>query len=409
MPELALVDLLKPIPGENPAGEDLRYSATYEEIKEARREEDDLSQGAWKRERKIADYRLVIKLAAQALGEKSKDLQLGAWLAEALVHEQGYGGLRSGIELNLRLLESFWEHLYPKLEEDDAELRAAPLAWLGSKLETAVRHVPLAAAGQDWFAYKDARAVGYEEPQATPEQKKAREKALSEGRLSAEAFDKEFAATPRAYYAQAETDLSSALSLLRTLDELCTARFGDAAPAFGKLRDAIAEVQHVVHGLLQKKGEAAEDMPQAVELHASDSVAAEPVAIADVSVRAATESFALALAALRAGRQQQALQVLSRDLATQSSGRGRFLRKLELARVCIAAGRDSIAQPLLDDLASTIDIHKLDEWEENETVAAALVTILQSSRRIQSDAKEKQKFFERICRLDPAQALGCQV
>lgn len=409
MPELALVDLLKPIPGENPAGEDLRYSATYEEIKEARREEDDLSQGAWKRERKIADYRLVIKLAAQALGEKSKDLQLGAWLAEALVHEQGYGGLRSGIELNLRLLESFWEHLYPKLEEDDAELRAAPLAWLGSKLETAVRHVPLVAAGHDWFTYKDARAVGYEEPQATPEQKKAREKALSEGRLSAEAFDKEFAATPRAYYAQAETDLSSALSLLRTLDELCTARFGDAAPAFGKLRDAIAEVQHVVHGLLQKKGEAAEDMPQAVELHASDSVAAEPVAIADVSVRAATESFALALAALRAGRQQQALQVLSRDLATQSSGRGRFLRKLELARVCIAAGRDSIAQPLLDDLASTIDIHKLDEWEENETVAAALVTILQSSRRIQSDAKEKQKFFERICRLDPSQALGCQV
>jgi hypothetical protein len=54
-----------------------------------------------------------------------------------------------------------------------------------------------------------------------------------------------------------------------------------------------------------------------------------------------------------------------------------------------------------------IDAHKLDEWEEHETVAGALVTILQASKRVQSDAKEKQKFFERICRLDPSQALSC--
>jgi hypothetical protein len=35
------------------------------------------------------------------------------------------------------------------------------------------------------------------------------------------------------------------------------------------------------------------------------------------------------------------------------------------------------------------------------------VTILLSSKRIQADAKEKQKFFDRICRLDASQALGC--
>ena len=38
-------NLLNPIPGENPSGEDLRYAPIYDQIKEARRAEDEAAQG----------------------------------------------------------------------------------------------------------------------------------------------------------------------------------------------------------------------------------------------------------------------------------------------------------------------------------------------------------------------------
>jgi type VI secretion system protein ImpA len=414
MPELVIADLLKPIPGANPAGEDLRYSATYEKIKEARREDDGLAQGAWQRERKIADYKLVIELTRQALAAKSKDLQVAAWLTEALVRQEGFTGLKQGLTLCAGLLERFWDHVYPMPEDGDAELRAAPLAWIGTRLDTVVKAVPLAKAGYDWFAYRQSRDLGYENPAATPEQKKAREKILKEGKLAPEVFDKAFAETPRSYYEQADTSLNAALAALEGLDEICGAKFGEASPPFGKLRQATEEVRHTVHVLLEKKGKPEPEPKEAVakpEQLASattEEAAGAPAAAApDPAPRCTIDSFEQASEALKAGRQQHALQILNRDLATQPSGRGRFLRKLQLARLCIAAGKDLIAQPLLDDLAAAIDNHKLDEWEEHETVAAALVTILLSSKRIQADAKEKQKFFDRICRLDASQALGC--
>jgi hypothetical protein len=44
-----------------------------------------------------------------------------------------------------------------------------------------------------------------------------------------------------------------------------------------------------------------------------------------------------------------------------------------------------------------------------QVVVDALATMLSASKRIQADAKEKQKYFERICRLDPVKALATQV
>jgi hypothetical protein len=53
-----------------------------------------------------------------------------------------------------------------------------------------------------------------------------------------------------------------------------------------------------------------------------------------------------------------------------------------------------------------VDAHKLDDWEDRETIARALVYLLQNSKKIQADAKAKQAMFERICRLNPVQALS---
>jgi type VI secretion system protein ImpA len=414
MSELRLDDLLRPVEGPIPAGEDLRYTTVYAQIKEARRQDDDLAQGAWQRERKLADHFAVVKLASEAIASRSKDLQLAAWMTESLVKTRGFDGLRFGLELNLALVDRFWDHLYPAVEDGDLELRAAPLSWVGARLDPIVRAVPLVNGGYDWFAYKASRALGYESVAVSPEQKKAREKAIAGGAVTPEAFDKAFAETPKSSYIKAEADLDAALRALSALDSDCAQRFGDASPSFGKLCAAVEEVRHTVHGLLEKKRQTEPD-PQAPAGESSQPQSTAPEAVADPAPNSKPSAPSQNLSdpldeaneALRAGRAQEALQILNRDLATQSSGRGRFLSKLHLARLCLAAGKDQIAQPLLDDLAAAIDTHKLDEWEERETVASALVTILQASKRIQADAKEKQKFFERICRLDPGQALGC--
>ena len=99
--------LLSPLPGENPGGEDLRYSQVYEEIKKARRYDDPLEQGEWKTELKKADWEGVIRLATEAIGSKSKDLQLAAWLTEALILTEGFEGLGAGLEVINGLLSNF--------------------------------------------------------------------------------------------------------------------------------------------------------------------------------------------------------------------------------------------------------------------------------------------------------------
>ena len=117
------------------------------------------------------------------------------------------------------------------------------------------------------------------------------------------------------------------------------------------------------------------------------------------------DSQALAKEALRTGSPDKAIEIMSQELSRQRSARGRFQRRIQFVELCVAAGKDTIVQPMLEDLIATIDTHKLEEWEDKSVMAAALVTIARASKKIQGDAKEKQKYFERVCRLDPVQAL----
>src|SRR5581483_1943047 len=101
-------DLLNPISAGKPSGDNLRYAPVYDKIKEARREDDDAPQGEWARERKVADWPLTIKLISETLATKSKDLQLVAWLAEAMIRKEGIGGLRETLDLAREMLGKFW-------------------------------------------------------------------------------------------------------------------------------------------------------------------------------------------------------------------------------------------------------------------------------------------------------------
>ena len=258
--------LLDPIPGPSPGGENLYYSPVFEKIKEARRQEDDVSQGEWRRDVKKADYTQVIKLATDALTKKSKDLQLAAWLTEAWLNEQGVGGLADGLDLMRGMTENFWDSLYPELEDGDAEMRVTPLEWVGSRLGDAVKHAPLTRSGLDWFGYKISRSVPYETEAVENESKaKARETAVADGKLMPEGFDEAFAATSLETATAFQQNCDRALESLESLGQMCDGKFGDAAPNFGPLRSSLEEVRQTMRILLAKRGAPAQEEAPAEE------------------------------------------------------------------------------------------------------------------------------------------------
>ena len=77
-------ECLVPIPGENPSGQSLAYELVYDELREARRSEDDSHQGDWQRRIKTADWERVIELGTELLQNQTKDLQIAAWVTEAI-------------------------------------------------------------------------------------------------------------------------------------------------------------------------------------------------------------------------------------------------------------------------------------------------------------------------------------
>lgn len=600
-------DILNPISEALPAGASLRYSPIVDKIKEARRQDDDAPQGEWKRELKVADYLAVVKLASEAIATKSKDVQLAAWLTEALLHKEGYSGLNDGLSLIRGIIENFWEGCWPELEDSDSEMRAAPIDWVGSALVIPAKRVPVTKAGHDFLKYMEAKAVGPEPQYEDSEAKKeAFQAAIAEGKMPWEEFEKAVQSTPTDFYVRTIQSIDDCFNTMEESQPLFEEKFGEYLPSYGRLRESVEEVRRIVNQWLQKKLEAEAPVPeaepeQAEEVPADDSdfaaedghVAARPkagrrvtslepadkedaalrvaaaaafwrkedpyspapylmlrgmrwgelrasqtldpatfeppltetrtklkqllsednyselVELAESSMaepcgrawldlqrysvtacdnlgytaiaeairaelrallrdlpdlqnaamlddtptanretlawiqeftpveeppapvetvawsapppppmeepspadsgepeaEAAPDSFQLAMDAMRGGRTEEAFHILAEEIAHQTSGRGRFQRKLQLAQVCLSTGHEGIAQPLLEELAASIDRHQLEEWEAPDVVAHALSLLYSCIQRKDTDPAERVKLYARICRLSPVQAL----
>jgi len=117
------------------------------------------------------------------------------------------------------------------------------------------------------------------------------------------------------------------------------------------------------------------------------------------------DSYDLATEALKAGQTEKAIDVMTREVERQITGRGQFFRKLQLAEICTAAGKTEVAQPIIEDLAASIETNHLETWENPKTIAKALVMIMKNSQRVQADDAEKQRLFQKVVRLDPVQAI----
>ncbi len=588
--------LLNPIPGQNPSGQNLRYDPVYDKIKEARRadEEYQLSEEASKRDVwasaiKKADFVLVTKLATQALAEKTKDLQIAAWLTEALVAQERIPGLTQGFELLRGLVGNFWDTVYPEVEDGDLEIRAAPIEWVGTCLDVQVRKVPVTKNKLDWFKFQESRRIGYEKDAEGNEAKTAaRQAAISEKKCTGEEFDQAVKNTGESYYRQLAADLTTAADSLQALEQLCDEKFGRDAPNFANLKKALEDLQDFVReywkpeeekqpevgvqeeqleeagaaqqadaaagaprkrattteepadqddavrrlislarflrqanaaspvpymilrglrwGELRARGssldatlldsppsetrqllkklategqwnellEGAEtamsqpcgrgwldlqrytaracenlgheaaaaavrgamrslltDYPDLVSASLSDdtqaannetqawigeSILPPPTSSAPATASAAATAgnngssapdvVELAQQAARSGRIQDAVELLSREISHERSGRARFLRKVQLAELCLFARQETIAYPILTDLAEEIERRKLDEWEEPSLLAQALLLLFSCMGKLGYDDAAKQNVYQKICRLDPVKVLS---
>ena len=247
-------DLLQPIPGASPGGASLRYDPIYDKIKEARREDVDLPQGAWQRTLKVSDHAQVVKLTAEALATKSKDLQLAVWMVESIVRREGFAVLPGCFKFLHDLTDQFWDSLFPEIEDGDLELRAGPLEWVGSKFEVCLRDLPITSDGLSWFKYKESRAVGYETDAATDSKLKIRNDLLADGKISAEAFDQSVDDSPRSFYENLQAYIGTSVEQLSQLGDLCDAKFGSDSPSLLKTRAALEELAQAVRIFINKKG-----------------------------------------------------------------------------------------------------------------------------------------------------------
>jgi type VI secretion system protein ImpA len=250
-------DLLAPIPGDNPSGQNLRYGALYDDVRRARRADPAEKEGKDKAAAfaRAARIQATIEPCLNALATETKDLQIAVWVADALIVRDGCAGLLQGLQLIRGLLLNFWDTLYPVIEDRDLEARASLLEWLGKEQRlsdspvSSVRRLPITADGRTAKEYADSLIP-------------AKDQRRDDTTITAKDFDESFGHTPKAFYKQQLDEITHCLTALADLDQTVDSKFGKDAPSFSDLRSTLEDLQSNVNTLLDRKREKEPDMPE---------------------------------------------------------------------------------------------------------------------------------------------------
>ncbi|EPX65150.1 hypothetical protein D187_000575 [Cystobacter fuscus DSM 2262] len=288
-----LEPLLRPISPDAPSGRSLRYEPLYDQIREARREDDPtLPQGVWQTSLKRANWAQVAELCQQALAHESKDLQLAAWLTEAWGIQHGFPGVERGLRLTTALVERFWDSLWPALEEGDEEARLAPLAWLDDKLPLVLARVPFVktrAPGAVSHDFADWQRILHHE-----KQRGTREEAPAEGEANAneatsspltrDVFLGTAAQMPTSAVDALARQVAAALEASNALEQSLDSRLGRTSAVLHRTRSVLGDIQALAATLRadssrEEPGEMTGALPDTEALAAASGTGRPPRAI----------------------------------------------------------------------------------------------------------------------------------
>jgi len=245
--------MLNPILGDNPSGADLSFSNEFDEIKEARRAEEDLPQDQWETKLKAAEWPKVKRLTSELLTTRTKDLQLAAWLTESITELHGFAGLFAGLSLTQELLSNFWDTLHPSMV-DGISIRGGKIAWINSHLPTVIVSVPVTAAAAGSYGLRHWNEAKEIENVARRDAAAARRMVEEEGRASSEVVDKAIADTPAAFYKSLYEDVTACQNALLGLEQVIDSRFAGEAPSLSALKGAVEQCVQLITRLSRSKG-----------------------------------------------------------------------------------------------------------------------------------------------------------
>ena len=232
---------LLPISEDFPAGSSVAYTPLYEHIREGRKGEEVLEEtpdGVWMEVAPRRDWRKIYESCETLLCGQSKDLQVAAWLCEALFFLKGLGGFEEGLTLFYGLSERFWSEAFPELGEENSG-RLAPYEWLEYHMPKAMLSLEIVSSAAskltkpytwaDWvdaLHWENARHQGGEIVSSAM----ASHKPLVSDILKA------VQETPVEFYQTLSTQGSHAIDVLCQLESLLSQRFQEHIPQFLHLK-----------------------------------------------------------------------------------------------------------------------------------------------------------------------------
>jgi type VI secretion system protein ImpA len=260
---------LKDISGTEPAGTSLRYDSLYDEVRLARQEDDPrLSMGIWETELKRADWVKIEELCLQALMERSKDIQIGAWLLEAWIGLDGITGYIHGISLLTGLCETFWPILHPQPEENgDMERRLMIFEWMDSTLSARLMATPLTQSEYTQTGYglghlKSARHTDMIERRAEAIGKKSTQSDHFKISVTIEDFQKNLEQTLYPVIVQKQQNLAEALRVTLNFKRILSAFLSVESPSFSLILTTLKDMERVMFKEQQSRPEPVEEAPE---------------------------------------------------------------------------------------------------------------------------------------------------
>lgn len=107
-------DLLRPVAGDKPCGEDFTYHPSFQSLETLARGKPETQFSAAEE----PDWKEVRDAAVEVLNQ-SKHLSAAVLLAQALLKIDGLEGFRDGMAVLRGLTETYWPDLFPKLDPED--------------------------------------------------------------------------------------------------------------------------------------------------------------------------------------------------------------------------------------------------------------------------------------------------
>ncbi len=442
--------ILAPLPGDNPAGTDMRYLPLYDEIKEARRADDLLDRGEWSRELKTADWNTVISLSTEALSQNTKDLQVAAWLMEALIRTEGFDGVETGLTILIGFLKNFWEHVYPEVEDGDLDYRCGPFEFINDKLSVLLKEISLTdtrvSPGYSWFHWQESVKVGKEtetldQSGSTDYNKKnLRDQLIAEGKLTGEAFESAVQSSSREFYEQLMLMVQSCQDKFQQLDEIVDERFGNHAPKISDFSSTLEDCAVQITKMLKEKRRQEPDpeVEQQEQAETGDNEIQEAVSAADEGVRDTSpqRGGGAVLSSPRAGgtsvnrllgsggleevRWQEAqgkfkssgidaaVELLLGAACSAQSTRERSNYHILIAQLCLQARRADLARPVAEQLFAQMEELQLARWESPIWIAEVLDILyrcLTADGASEEDGYRAREILQKICTTDITKAM----